>query len=113
MSKAEIEFAAENAEKLDDLISRSAVLEMASTAICAFAQPARVVTVHDINRLPAVDAVEVVRCKDCKAYRTATATTFYRNGAHVRYCSCDLMGRAMQDDDFCSYGERRADDGVQ
>lgn len=110
MSKAEIEFAAENAEKLDDLISRSAVLEMASTAICAFAQPARVVTVHDINRLPAVDAVEVVRCKDCKH---SELEFFADNGTTrtERYkCFHHRMGiNVLEHDDFCSYGERRAD----
>lgn len=67
MSKAEIEFAAENAEKMNDLISRSAALEMSFTAICGFAQPARVVTVYDINRLPPVDAVIPVFCKDCQS----------------------------------------------
>ena len=59
-----------------------------------------------IEKAQAVDAVEVVRCNDCK------------------YCFFDLSGmdyhlcmrhgftarHRVQSDDFCSYGERRADD---
>lgn len=45
------------------------------------------------------DAVEVVRCKDCK-------DSFYRaNGTY--YCS--RTGKYVFSCDFCSYGERRAD----
>lgn len=45
-----------------------------------------------------VDAVEVVRCKDCK----------WRNGFrcyHKRSSMDDLVG----ENDFCSWGERRKD----
>ena len=44
---------------------------------------------------PTVDAVEVVRCKDC--------TSFYSG-----WC-CDF-GIHMDDNEFCSGGERREDD---
>lgn len=43
-----------------------------------------------LEALPAVDAVEVVRCKDCK---------------HREKCNL------MTDDDFCSDGERREENG--
>lgn len=42
---------------------------------------------------PTVDAVEVVRCKDCQS--------FY-NGYH-----CMRMQVRVRSDHFCSYGERR------
>ena len=42
--------------------------------------------------------VEVVRCKDCKM--------FCRNYAHLRK-HCGLTGAIVEDDDFCSYGERK------
>ena len=43
---------------------------------------------------------EVVRCKDCKM--------FCRNYAHLRK-HCGLTGAIVEDDDFCSYGERKGD----
>ena len=47
-----------------------------------------------IDNAPTVDAVEVVRCKDCKAY-----------DKEVGYC--EAMGFTCEVDDFCSYGERK------
>lgn len=44
--------------------------------------------------LPTVDAVVVVRCKDC---------------AHLYGTLCTVCGLLPQPDDFCSYGERRED----
>lgn len=52
--------------------------------------------VKSIQYAPAVDAVEVVRCKDCKHYMTI-------------HCTCD--GCCISDDWFCADGKRRADDG--
>ncbi len=49
---------------------------------------------------PTVDAVEVVRCKDCKFFIHPTAT----DGL------CELDGKhriIWLNDDFCSYGERK------
>lgn len=58
-----------------------------------------------------IDAVEVVRCKDCKY-----ADTKRKNAVEKRYISSVLFCRnsdicgneplAMLPDDFCSYGER-------
>ena len=45
---------------------------------------------------PTVDAVEVVRCKDCKRYSQSGLCNLYLNVSHQ-----------MKPDDFCSYGERR------
>lgn len=56
----------------------------------------------DVWDAPTVDAVEVVRCKDCKHYRE---DSFW----------CDMNSRDRNEwfnwypDDFCSYGERRTD----
>lgn len=54
--------------------------------------------INIINDAPTVDAVPVVRCKDCKHYRN------YPDGL------CYLCAVCVEPDDFCSYGERR-DDG--
>lgn len=54
-----------------------------------------------IEDAPTVDAVEVVRCKDC----------IHRDPEDKR-CDDDMgMGRGIfrvNDNDFCSYGERKA-----
>lgn len=51
-----------------------------------------------IGKSPTVDAVEVVRCRDCKHYKPDEYE-----------CGCDFAGGLpyVKADDFCSYGERR------
>ena len=49
----------------------------------------------DIKDAPTVDAVEVVRCKDCKYWNGET------NG-----CARNPCVVALRKNDFCSYGER-------
>jgi hypothetical protein len=57
---------------------------------------------------PTVDAVEVVRCKDCKHWQDSWVAP---DGKHEHgYCHMEeaddvVVGR--WDDDFCSYGERK------
>ena len=54
-----------------------------------------------------VDAVEVVRCKDCDYF---TEHNDVRTGRPMGYGECHrLRGELFRDDDFCSYGERRSD----
>lgn len=63
-----------------------------------------VVFSSDIASAPTIDAVEVVRCKDCKQgdwYKDAT-------GAWRCYCMYHgTLGHA--ETDFCSHGERETD----
>lgn len=49
-----------------------------------------------INDMPTVDAVEVVRCKDCKYYEDVKLLPH-----------CTLCGIMKCEDDFCSCGERK------
>ncbi len=51
-----------------------------------------------INQQPTIDAVEVVRCKDCKFQGDED--------------DCPLLSVSAytEPEDFCSYGERRATD---
>lgn len=59
----------------------------------------------EIEDAPAVDAVEVVRCKDCIAKSTWYTDKAF--GVEV----CGLSGFiVVEDNDFCSYGERREDE---
>lgn len=54
-----------------------------------------------IKKQPTVDAVQVVRCKDCQ--------WFDANGDY--YDSyCDKNGISVEDDFYCADGERRTDD---
>lgn len=53
-----------------------------------------------IDDAPTVDAVEVVRCKDCK---------YMTQWAYGRYCTVWDGVNGMGDDGFCNYGERRGD----
>lgn len=55
------------------------------------------VTKEEIDALPTVDAVPVVRCKDCKFYHRMTAETGI----------CVLACRHLGNDGFCSEGERK------
>ena len=58
----------------------------------------------EVDGVPTVDAVEVVRCKDCEYEGTASCPTYYEDSMTYRDCWA-LDG----DNDFCSYGERRTD----
>ena len=57
---------------------------------------------------PTVDAVEVVRCKDC---RRCFKHTTKRNKQIMWLCMRNEMEVCVRPDDFCSYGERRTDNG--
>ena len=54
-----------------------------------------------IDNAPTVDAVEVVRCKDCKYYEHPE---YYGGGTKD---VCRTFKRQTREDDFCSYGERK------
>lgn len=56
------------------------------------------VTSLEIEEAPTIEAEPVVRCRECNSY----------NGH--RYCT--YLDETVLDDDFCSYGERREDNGV-
>lgn len=81
----------------DELISRKALLaEMWRSGKAAY------LVVQDA---PAVDAVEVVRCKECKH----RADEVERKGIYL--CNLKMIG-LVRANDFCSFGERREDDGT-
>lgn len=54
---------------------------------------------HKIRNYPTADVVEVVRCKDCKYWET-------QNGGFCKasYGLCEINN---ENNDFCSYGERK------
>lgn len=60
------------------------------------------VDAEDIDNAPTVDAVEVVRCKDCKHYDMGVCLKIYSDG-NVH----SAAWQSRRPDDFCSYGERK------
>lgn len=55
--------------------------------------------VNLIENAPTVDAVEVIRCNDCKKRDT--------NLCPLYHCVSPMI--TSMDDDFCSHGERKTD----
>ena len=49
-----------------------------------------------------IDAVPVVRCRECVHYEMGVCLKIYDNGAASRYA-----WQERKPDDFCSYGERK------
>ena len=65
------------------------------------ADPILKACMHNVlDGLPAADAVEVVRCRDCK-----------NNGACSIQDAMNWTPRTEICDHFCSYGERRCNNG--
>lgn len=61
-------------------------------------RPALVVFAKEIRKMP-----EIVRCKDCKWYGRK-----YPWNDH--YMECSYLEAPMDDNDYCSWGERREDE---
>lgn len=67
---------------------------------------------REIEEAPTIDAVPVVRCKDCKyadkERRNAAEKRHYNEILICRNANlCEDEPLAMWPDDFCSYGERK------
>lgn len=57
-----------------------------------------------VENAPTVDAVEVVRCKDCKW----SESKYLWNGDP--YTECSYLEIPMDDNNYCSWGERKDDE---
>ena len=55
-----------------------------------------------LEKAPTIDAVEVVRCRNCIHYFSGACLKIYSDGN----VSQDAW-QERNDDDFCSYGERK------
>ena len=58
-----------------------------------------VVPISEIDKLPTVDAVEVVRCRECKHCDP--------ENYHCDHPMSTAAPLSRKPDDFCSYGERK------
>lgn len=87
---------------MDDLISRSALLAEYDRQHKGEAGKARTL----IANAPAVDAVEVVRCKECKHWLKDFA-------GHTEFVGrCEWANYVVGAAGYCVYGERKADEPV-
>lgn len=75
---------------MDDLIRRQDALKVSSMDSGIYI---------GINNLPSVDAVEVVRCEDCKHWKHG----------NIRPNYCEVFDWSNEESDFCSFGERKTD----
>ena len=57
-----------------------------------------------VAKAPTVDAVPVIRCKDCKYWKDVVLKTT----EHEKFC--DIGFYKTKESGFCSFGERRSDD---
>ena len=62
--------------------------------------------IQSINNIPAVDVPSVVNCRDCAHAR------FYTNKIVCGYWSELTYAAIVGENDFCSYGEKRCNDGA-
>ncbi len=92
---------------MNDLISRNGLLQKTETVPVDCLGEQTIIYASDVESAPAVDAVPVVRCKDCKHFRQISQ----RRGA------CEFFGSRitkiwMDVDDYCSSGAKKGDGQV-
>lgn len=88
-----------------DIVERGAQLSGCySAGIARYMDRMLANVLADVDISPTVDAVPVVRCKDCKCSEVFQNDS---SGVMARYCNALRLVRMVADDDYCSYGERR------
>ena len=88
-------------ERVRDLISRAALLNDLTYCAPELWQDEEYIKAK-INKQPTVDAVQVVRCKDCKHWKAVDCCSFFT-------CKYDILnGFVNKGYGFCSYGERKS-----
>ena len=89
---------------MDDLISRNAAIKAFTGKPPEYYHTGYIAS--ELRNLPAVDAVLVVRCRDCKHYNI--------NGCMDGFGWCEHSGNdhSSADNWFCADGERRNDDAT-
>lgn len=86
-----------------DLITRDSVINIISQ--CHLHFPDRIKVFDRIYGLPAVDAVPVVRCKDCKHWGKHDDVEVPGETDHVK--ACEWAFWMVGENGYCVYGERR------
>lgn len=84
-------------ESIDEIVCSMSVC--INSDYCNGMRAMKDMALHAIEKQPTVDAVRVVRCRDCE-YFVET------NG---RIGTCELTISGAEDDGFCAWGERKND----
>ena len=79
---------------------RKILAEYADCEHNPYLEQAFAVAIEKLRDMPTIDAVEVVRCKDC---------IFYHKRLGIGFGKCSKTSIYPYAEDFCSYGERRTD----
>ena len=91
--------AMEGVNRMDDLISRQAAIEVAD-AVGSVTGDKNVAKVWDqLKDLPSADAVEVVRCKDCRYWT--------KDEQYATIGFCRIWHREIKSKEYCSEGRRK------
>lgn len=97
-----------------DLISRDALLKALKHYSLSYGSSLgrhsgiAEIFLYAIEEAPSVDAVEVVRCKDCENWDTDWCPSHSAKGEHW----CGMIDLVTEPDFFCGYGERKKEDAV-
>lgn len=62
---------------------------------------------HIADKQPTIDAVPVVPCKDCKWSNVYQVDSDF---PMERWCDGGFIPKSVQDDDYCSWAERKDDE---
>ena len=95
---------------MGDLISRSALIAYMCGhcgASCNLEDEC-CANVDAVENAPSVDAVEVVRCKDCKFWEPKIGFC----DKHSQFDYDELEWDVFEENDFCSYGERKSNEKI-
>lgn len=92
---------------MNDLIERQAAIEAlkreeALTRVSGYHR-----VINAIRDLPSAQP-EIIRCKDCKHYTLKPQVN--SNYCYIRHCTRSAL-ISSKPDDYCSWAERRTDDG--
>lgn len=92
---------------MDDLISRQAAINALIEMYCKSDEAGYVWIIRGdaclrIDALTSVDAVEVVRCKDCRWWERD-----YQPRYHPNERPCNIVGMGTPPEWFCADGERK------
>ena len=103
---------------MSDYISRQAAIRWVKTECNPYGKPtldfeSGKKVIEHLEQMPTIDAVPVVRCRDCK-YSDAEELNISSQQGHmekryIRFCKCDSHILVVADMHFCSCGERKDD----
>ena len=63
--------------------------------------------VFDVEEMPTVDAVEVVRCRECQHWKPSGSKAGNSFSDMEYIGGCEFTNYYRTESDFCSYGERK------